>query len=126
MPGELTLIDRHGVRHAIDRLEPSVGGKTLRVPIAPDGNQKTLATSLTEKAKDLGEKIRYSQCTADTAMYSYNSCFIKSIECSMIVTNFYSKKWNEIVAPALKCSLDKSAMTRKFPRGVLYGPDLYE
>ena len=44
----------------------------------------------------------------------------------MIVTNFDSKKWNEIVAPALECSLNKSAMTRKFPRGFLYWPDLYE
>ena len=44
----------------------------------------------------------------------------------MIVTNFDSKKWNEIVAPALECSPNKSAMARKFPRGVLYRPDLYE
>ena len=27
MPGEFTLTDRHGVRHAIDCLEPSVGKK---------------------------------------------------------------------------------------------------
>ena len=59
-------------------------------------------------------------------MYTYNSCFLKSIEYSMIVTNFDSKKWNEIVAPALECSRNKSAMARKFRRGVLYGLDLYE
>ena len=70
MPGEFTLTDRHGVCHAIDCLEPSVGKETLGVIIAPDGNQKTLGTSLTKKAKDLREKIRSSQCTADTAMYT--------------------------------------------------------
>ena len=95
MPGEFTLTDRHGVRHAIDRLEPSVGKKTLGIPIAPDGNQKTLATSLTEKAKEFGERIRSSQCTADTAIYTYNTCFMKGIEYSMIVTNFDSKKWKK-------------------------------
>ena len=44
----------------------------------------------------------------------------------MIVTDFDSKKWNEIVAPALEYSLNKSVMARKFPQGVLYRPDLYE
>ena len=126
MPGEFTLTDRHGVRHAIDRLEPSVEKETLGILIAPDGNQKELAKCLKEKAKDFGEKIRSSQCTADTAMYTYNSCFMKSIEYSWIVTNFDSRQWNEILAPALERSLNKSAMARKFPRGVLYGPELYE
>ena len=126
MPGEFTLTDRYGICHAIDCLEPSFGKETLGVPIAPDGNQKTLALSLRKKAVDFGEKIRSSQCTADTAMYTYNACFLKSIEYSCIVTNFDSKKWNEILAPALENLLTKSAMARKFPRGVLYGPDLYE
>ena len=51
---------------------------------------------------------------------------MKGIEYSMIAMNFDSKKRNEIVAPALECSLNKSAMVRKFPRGVLYGLNLYE
>ena len=59
-------------------------------------------------------------------MYTYNTCFLKSIEYSCIVTNFDSEQWNKISAPALENSLTKSAMARKFPRGVLYGPDLYE
>ena len=56
MPGEFTLTDRYRVCHAIDRLEPSFGKETLGVPIAPDGNQKTLGTSLRKKAEDFGEK----------------------------------------------------------------------
>ena len=30
------------------------------------------------------------------------------------------------MAPALQATLNKSAMAAKFPRNVLYGPDLYE
>ena len=59
-------------------------------------------------------------------MCTCNACFLKSIEYSCIVTNFDSKKWNEILAPALESSLTKNAMARKFPRGVLYGLELYE
>ena len=90
MPGEFTLTDRNGIRHAFDRLEPSFAKETLGILIAPDGNQKSLALSLREKAEDFGENIRSSQCTADTAMYTYNTCFLKSIEYSCIVTNFDS------------------------------------
>ena len=75
MPGEFTLIDRHGLRHAIGCLESSFGKVTLGVLIALDGNKKTLETSLRKKAEDFGEEIRSSQCTADTAMYTYNACF---------------------------------------------------
>ena len=81
---------------------------------------------LTKKTEDFGEKIRSSQCTVDTVMYTYNASFLKSIKYSSIVTNFDSKKWNKIIAPALESSLNKSVMARKFPRGVLYGPNLYE
>ena len=51
---------------------------------------------------------------------------LKCIKYSSIITNFDSKKRNKIIAPALENSLNKSAMARKFPRGVLYGPDLCE
>ena len=112
--------------HAFDCLEPSFGKETLGVPIASDGNQKTLGLSLRKKAEDFGETIRSSQCTVDTAMYTYNVYFLKSIEYSCIVTNFDSTKWNKILAPALENSLTKSAMARTFPGGVLYGLDLYE
>ena len=77
MPWEFALTDRYGVHYAIDRLEPSFGKETSGVPIAPDGNQKTLGMSLREKAEDFGEKIRSSQCTAETAMYTYNACFFE-------------------------------------------------
>ena len=59
-------------------------------------------------------------------MYTYNLYFLKSNEYSNTVTNFDSKKWNEIITSALKSSLNKSVMVRKFQRGVIYGPDLYK
>ena len=31
-----------------------------------------------------------------------------------------------MIAPALESLLNKSAMAKKIPRGVLFGPDLYE
>ena len=56
MPGEFTLTDRNGIRHAFDRLEPSFAKETLGIPIAPDGNQKSLALLLRKEAEEFGEK----------------------------------------------------------------------
>ena len=126
MPREFTLTDRKGIQYVFDRLESSFAKETLGILIALDRNQKSLALSLQKKAEDFVGKIRSSQYTVDTAMYTYNTCFLKSIEYSCIVTNFDSDQWNKILAPALENSLVKSAMARKFPPGVLYGPDLYE
>ena len=77
-------------------------------------------------ARTYAEQIRTSQTTPDTAMYTYKACFLKAIEYSMPVTNFTEEEWNTIMAPALKATLNKSAMATNFPRDVLYGPDLYE
>ena len=56
MPGEFTLIDRYGVCHAIDQLEPSVRNETFGGFVALDGNQETQGTFLIEKAKEFEEK----------------------------------------------------------------------
>ena len=126
MPAEFTLTDKDGNRHPLVRLEVSEGRKSLGVYIAVDRNEKAQKKYLIEMARTYAEQIRTSQTTPDTAMYTYKACFLKAIEYSMPVTNFTEKEWNTIMAPALKATLNKSAMATNFPRDVLYGPDLYE
>jgi hypothetical protein len=91
-----------------------------------DGNQRAQILSLKEAAIIFADQIRSSKCDKNTALYTYNSCFMKSMEYCMTTTNFSETKWNAILAPALKYSLQKSSMTLKFPHPVLYGPDLYQ
>ena len=126
MPAEFTLTDKDGNRHPLVRLEVSEGRKSLGVYIAVDGNEKAQKKYLIEMARTYAEQIRTSQTTPDTAMYTYKACFLKAIEYSMPVTNFTEEEWNTIMAPALKATLNKSAMATNFPRDVLYGPDLYK
>ena len=126
MPGTFILMDRKGQHQALIHLEACDGMKSLGVYIAVDGNEREQENYLREKAKEFREQVRSSQCSPDTATYTYNSCFLKSIEYSIVVTNFDKKKWNGITASALESSLNKSAMARKFQRDVLYGPALYK
>jgi len=51
---------------------------------------------------------------------------MKTMEYAMPVTQFSELEWNRIVALALEPSLQNARMAAKFPRRVLYGPDLYQ
>jgi hypothetical protein len=102
------------------------GTKTLGVFLAMEGNQRAQFLFLKEAAIIFADQIRSSKCDKNTALYTYTSCFMKSMEYCMTTTNFSETEWNAILAPALTYSLQKSGMTSKFPHPVLYGPDLYE
>jgi hypothetical protein len=90
-----------------------------------DGNQRAQFLFLKEAAIIFAGQIRSSKCDKNTALYTYNSCFMKSMEYCMTTTYFSETEWNAILAPALKYSLQKPTMTSKSPHPVLYGPDLY-
>jgi hypothetical protein len=87
------------------------------------GNQRAQFLFLKEAAIIFADQIRSSKCDKNT-LYTYYSCFMKSMEYCMTTTNFSETEWNAILAPALKYSLQKSGMTSKFPHPVLNGPDL--
>ena len=118
MPAEFTLTDKDWNQHPLVRLEVSEGRKSLGVYIAVDGNKKAQKVYLIKMERKYAEQIRTSQSTPNMAMYTYNSCFIKTIKYPMLVTNFNEKE--------LEATLNKSAMAAKFLHNVLYGPDLYK
>lgn len=126
MPGSFTLIDKHGIRQELKRMDVSEAENTLGVFLAMDGNQRRQFLFLKGEAVKFGEQIRSSKCDKNTALYTYNSCFMKSMEYCMTTTNFSESQWNEILAPALKYSLQRLGMSATFPRDLLYGPDIYQ
>ena len=126
MPGAFSLLDKHGCRHNLKRLEVWEAQKTLGVFLSMDGNQKAQFLFLRDEAIKYADQLRSSKCNKNTALYTYNSCFMKSIEYCMTTTNFSETEWNAILAPALTVSLQRSGMSSKFPHNVLYGPNLYQ
>ena len=47
---------------------------------------------------------------------------MKSIEYSMVISDFTKKDWNHIPYNAKRRSLQKSRMAQNFPHAILYGP----
>ena len=96
MEANSTLNDKYGNQHNLKRIPVSEACETLGVYLAMDGNQKKHMESLKEKADEYGEKIIKSSCDPNTAIYTYNSCFMKSIEYSHVVSDFSYKEWNHM------------------------------
>ena len=97
MEGTYTLMDKTGQRHLLTRLEVSQGKETLGVFIAMDGNQTNQIAELETKSKEYAAQIMASTCDYNTAVYSYNSCFMKSLEYCMPVTSIGKESWTTIV-----------------------------
>ena len=69
--------------------------------------------------------MRVGNCDANTALYAYNTCYIKGMEYCMPVSHFSKAEWSKIVGPAKKIALQKSKMSSTFPSQVLYGSQKY-
>ena len=57
MPGEITLLDRNGIRIPLDRLGVSVVAESLGVWIAMDGNQDKQIDIMKKKAQVFAAQI---------------------------------------------------------------------
>ena len=108
MPGECTLNDKYKNPHHLKWISTSEACETLRAYIAMDGNQTKHKESLEERSEEFGEKMIRSNCDPNTAIYTYNSSFIKSLEYSMVISDFTKKEWNQIVWKAKQRTLQKS------------------
>ena len=106
-------------------MEVSEGFETLGVFISMDGNQEAQIESLTKKSKKFEDLLRSNSCDANTAIFTYNNCFMRGIEYCMPVTHLTKDQWNKILWPARKISLQRSKMTMSFPKSALYGSQLY-
>ena len=126
MPGSFTLIDKHGTRRELKRMNAEEAEKTLGVYLAMDGNDGRQFRHLHEEAVKFGDQIRSSKCDNNTAFYTYTNCFLKSMEYCMPTTDFTETQWNDILRPALRKALQRSGIAANFPREVLYSPDLYQ
>ena len=125
MPRNCTLNDKFENPYNLKQISVSEACKTLGVYLAMDGNQKKHIELLQEKANEFAEKIIRSNCDPNTAIYTYNSCLMKSLEYSMVISDFTYTEWNQIVYQAKQRTLQKSRMARNFPHAVLYGPNKF-
>ena len=87
MPGEFNILDNDGIRHPIQRFEPSEGKETLGVCLAMDGNEEAQYDHLMAKAELFASQIRGADVDHNTAFYTLQNSFMKTIEYCLPAVN---------------------------------------
>ena len=121
MEGKNTLTDQQGNRYQLRKLEISVDSETLGVFLTIDWNSDDQIKSLTKKSKNFAAKMRENQCDPNIAIYTYNTCFMKSMKYCMPVTHLSKEIWKSIINPVNKIALCRARMSSSFPTTFLYG-----
>ena len=122
MEGSCTLNDRFENKHHLRRIEATEAVQTLGVFFSMDGIQEKHKETLKKKVDVFADKIFASSLDPNTAIYAYNVCLMKSLEYSLVVSNFSSEEWTKIIHRVKVRSLCKSRISSKFPIDILYGP----
>ena len=65
--------------------------------------------------------MRAKPCEPNIAMFTYNTCFMKSMEYCMPVTHLSKQDWKSIIHPAKAITLQRARMSSSFPTAALYG-----
>ena len=122
LPGDVSVLDKDGIRTVLDRHDPATATETLGVWQAMDGNNSAEIRVLRKKTEAFAESMRTGFLSKADAWYALNSSFLKTLEYPMVATTISQKSWEYIMSPILKVALPRSGIARNFPRAVLYGP----
>ena len=125
VPGNFILNNKFSANNNLKCLKVHKGSETLGVIITMDGNQTDELKNLRENSKFFTNRIWTSHYDANTTIYTYNSCFNKSMEYCMPVTNLSENIWNHIVTQAKPHSLQQARIVPNFHLLVFYCPQLY-
>ena len=120
LPGEITVKVSDGTRQTLLRLEPNKAKETLGICISMDGNSKDQMEHLLKKTRHMAEDFRTSKVTKKEAWYTLTAAFLKTIEYPMEATRLTKAQWTHVMKPLLSITLQKSGISEKFPRVMVY------
>ena len=126
MPGQLTILDEHGIRQTLQRHDPSHAEKTLGIYFAMDGNTEAQEAYLTNRVKDFAHKIRTSKNKLRNDVWvAVKTTIMKTLEYPMAAICLSKEAWDKIMGHLLKICLPCSGFARTFPHCIIYGPTEY-
>ena len=127
-PGEVTMrLPDSQERVTLRRLEPDEASKTLGIHIAMDGNQEAQTQYLKDKGIEFSDAYRCATgIEKNDAWEGWLSTIMATFRYPAIATTMTESQWDEVMKPVSVVGLNKSGISRNFPRSVLFGPDLFQ
>ena len=124
-PGDLYLSHSDGTRTRLQRHESSHAVETLGVPLAMDGNQKMIYSSLREKIEKWAGKINTRQLNISETVLSLQFGISKTLEYPLTATRLNKTQCNQLMQPLRKAALRALNVPTTFPSLLAHAPKSY-
>eukprot|EP00957_Ditylum_brightwellii_P210769 15365367-Ditylum_brightwellii.AAC.1 len=127
-PTEATIRKPNGEeRTTLKQIEPHESMKTLGIEITMDGNQEGEKDYLRQQAQNFADKLRTAPgLNKNDAWEAMMTQILATFHYPVAATQLSEKEWNKVCAPVMGVGLNKSGISRMFPRDVLFRPLLYQ
>ena len=124
-PGEISIqVTDSDERATLCRKEPHEGSKTLGIVLAMDGNERGEIELLEEKVEKWVDAYRTAKgLEKNDAWEALNTTILSTLKYPAAATTITEEEWNSIMKPVIDLGLQKSGISRSFPRDVLFGPE---
>jgi hypothetical protein len=133
-PAQMTM--RNPVQSAtqLERLEVSEARRTLRVRLAPDGNNQAEFTYLRDECNQWADRIRSGMVPRKYAWQAFSSTIWAKITYALPATTFTQQQCQEIMKRMVAATLSAMGINKNIPRDLVFGakekqglgfPDLY-
>ena len=106
----------------MDTMEVNEGKETLRVFLAPDGNNKDMIEHLKEKAEHWNDLVNTGHLSRNDAQRALSTTIMKTMEYGLPALTMTKKECTTIMTPILHAGLTNMGVCRNFPQGAAFGP----
>lgn len=124
-PGELHLSNPDGNRIPLQRHEPHHAIETLGIPLAMDGNQTSICTSLRNKINKWADKIKTKQLTLSETILSLQYGLSRTLDYPLTATRLTKQQCNALMKPLRQAALPALHIPTTFPTILAHAPKDY-
>jgi hypothetical protein len=127
-PGTVTMRQADSEsRVPLTRKEAHEAPLTLGINVAPNGQQEAQMEYLRDKGVEFAESYRSARgLDRNDAWEGMMTTIMATFRYPAVAISLTWAQWNEVIAPVFQAGLNKSGISRMFPRTVLFAPDLFQ
>ena len=125
-PGDITLPDRDGNLHTVNREEPTAPFESLGLQIDLVNTSSKALGDVTLIYQEYSTQMNNAKCNNTSCLNAVNTSFMSTLSYRMIVTQFTEQQWNKAIRPAIQATCNAAGMKKNFPHAILYDPLEYQ
>ena len=113
---ELSVMNKDGIRCALDRLNCSQPAEMLGVWMTMNGNKEKQIEVLRAKVVNWASLVRRGNCSQDVMWYSFKVTISKQIDFVLLAHTFTEEECKHILAPAIMVACQRAGFSARLRR----------